>query len=176
MVISRTPLRMSLVGGGTDLPDLIDKYVHVIVSPRFEGDFRIGYSRTEIRERVDEIQHDLVREALRRTGLARGLASVDARLRDLLAAGGAELSGAYYCTHGADESCGCRKPEPGLLLRAANELGIDVSASWMVGDAPTDVAAGVRAGCRTLRVLPVDGGLLAAAQTIIADDQQREAA
>jgi D-glycero-alpha-D-manno-heptose-7-phosphate kinase len=86
MVISRTPLRMSLVGGGTDLPDFferhgggavvstaIDKYVHVIVSPRFEGDFRIGYSRTEIRERVDEIQHDLVREALRRTGLARGL-------------------------------------------------------------------------------------------------------
>ena len=104
------------------------------------------------------------------------LASVDGRLRDLLAAAGAELGGAYYCTHGADEGCACRKPEPGLLLRAANELGIDLGASWMVGDAPTDVAAGVRAGCRTLRVLPVDGGLLAAAQTIIADDQQREAA
>jgi len=86
MVISRTPLRMSFVGGGTDLPAFfeahgggavvstaIDKYVHVIVSPRFERDFRIGYTRTEIRERVDEIQHDLVREALRRTGLSRGL-------------------------------------------------------------------------------------------------------
>src|SRR2546423_14396251 len=85
MVISRTPLRMSLVGGGTDLPDFfeshgggavvstaIDKYVHVIVSPRFEGDFRIGYSRTEVRERGVDIQHDLVREALGRTGLARG--------------------------------------------------------------------------------------------------------
>ncbi len=86
MVISRTPLRMSFVGGGTDLPAFfeahgggavvstaIDKYVHVIVSERFERDFRIGYTRTEIRERVDEIQHDLVREALRRTGLSRGL-------------------------------------------------------------------------------------------------------
>ena len=77
---------MSFVGGGTDLPEFyeshgggavvstaIDKYVQVIVSPRFERDFRIGYSRTEIRERVDDIQHDLVREALRRTGLSRGL-------------------------------------------------------------------------------------------------------
>jgi D-glycero-alpha-D-manno-heptose-7-phosphate kinase len=86
MVISRTPLRMSFVGGGTDLPAFferhgggavvstaIDKYVHVIVSTRFERDFRIGYSRTEIRERMDDIQHDLVREALRRTGLSRGL-------------------------------------------------------------------------------------------------------
>jgi D-glycero-D-manno-heptose 1,7-bisphosphate phosphatase len=104
------------------------------------------------------------------------LASVDARLRGLLAAGGAELSRSYYCTHGSGEGCGCRKPEPGLLLRAANELEIELGASWMVGDTPTDLEAGVRAGCRTLRVLPVDGGLLAAAQTILADDQQREAA
>jgi histidinol phosphatase-like enzyme len=55
-------------------------------------------------------------------------------------------------------------------------LEIDLSASWMVGDAPTDTEAGRRAGCRTLRVLPVDGGLLAAAQTILAGDQYREAA
>jgi D-glycero-D-manno-heptose 1,7-bisphosphate phosphatase len=104
------------------------------------------------------------------------LAAVDERLRALLAAGGAEPGGAYYCTHGADDACGCRKPEPGLLVRAANELAIDLCASWMVGDAPTDVEAGRRAGCRTLRVLPVDGGLLAAAQTIVAGDQYREAA
>jgi D-glycero-alpha-D-manno-heptose-7-phosphate kinase len=86
MVISRTPLRMSFAGGGSDLPAFfenygpgavvsatIDKYVHVLVAPRFEGDLRIGYSRTEIRERVDDIEHDLVREALRRTGLSGGL-------------------------------------------------------------------------------------------------------
>lgn len=85
MVISRTPLRISFAGGGTDLPDFlehhgggavsaaIDKFVHVIVSPRFEGDLRIGYSRTEICDRVDDIAHDLVCEALRRTGLTHGL-------------------------------------------------------------------------------------------------------
>jgi D-glycero-D-manno-heptose 1,7-bisphosphate phosphatase len=104
------------------------------------------------------------------------LAAVDARLRTLLAAGGADLCGSYYCTHSGDEACNCRKPQPGLLVRAANELAIDLSASWMVGDAPTDIEAGRRAGCRTLRVLPVDGGLLAAAQTILAGDQYREAA
>jgi D-glycero-alpha-D-manno-heptose-7-phosphate kinase len=86
MVISRTPLRMSFAGGGSDLPAFfetygrgavvsttIDKYVHVLVAPRFEGDLRIGYSRTEIRDRVDDVEHDLVREALRRTGLSGGL-------------------------------------------------------------------------------------------------------
>jgi D-glycero-alpha-D-manno-heptose-7-phosphate kinase len=51
----------------------IDKYVHVLVAPRFEGDLRIGYSRTEICDSVDEVEHDLVREALRRTELSGGL-------------------------------------------------------------------------------------------------------
>jgi D-glycero-alpha-D-manno-heptose-7-phosphate kinase len=77
---------MSFSGGGTDLPAFfmehgpgavvsaaIDKYVHVIVAPRFEGDLRIGYSRTEICDSVDDVEHDLVREALRRTGLTSGL-------------------------------------------------------------------------------------------------------
>lgn len=86
MVISRTPLRMSFAGGGTDLPCFfrehgggavlsaaIDKYVHVIVSPRFEGDLRVGYTRTEICGSLNEVEHDLVREALRRTGLSHGL-------------------------------------------------------------------------------------------------------
>jgi D-glycero-alpha-D-manno-heptose-7-phosphate kinase len=86
MVISRTPLRMSFAGGGTDMPEFferhgggavvstaIDKYIRVIVSPRFESDLRIGYSRTEICDRVQDIEHDLVREALRKTGLTQGL-------------------------------------------------------------------------------------------------------
>ena len=103
------------------------------------------------------------------------LHAVDARLRDLVAKGGAELSATYYCIHGLDDGCDCRKPKPGLLTRAARELGIELSASWMVGDSSTDVEAGARAGCRTLRVRPVDGALLAAAQTILADDQRKAA-
>jgi D-glycero-D-manno-heptose 1,7-bisphosphate phosphatase len=92
------------------------------------------------------------------------LYDVDARVRELI--GGIDAS--YYCTHSIGDACDCRKPEPGLLLRAADELGIDLSASWMVGDSPTDMAAGIAAGCRTLQVLPRDLALLDAAQVILA--------
>ncbi len=81
MIISRTPLRIGLAGGGTDLPAFfreepgavlsatIDKYVHVIVNRRFEPEIRVSYTKTEIVKDVGDIQHDLVREALRFTGL-----------------------------------------------------------------------------------------------------------
>jgi D-glycero-alpha-D-manno-heptose-7-phosphate kinase len=85
VIISKTPLRVSFVGGGTDLPDFcdehggavvstaIDKWVHVIVAQRFEGDLRISYSRTETVPTASDVEHELVREALRVTGLPRGL-------------------------------------------------------------------------------------------------------
>lgn len=59
----------------------------------------------------------------------------------------------YYCTHAPGDGCGCRKPEPGLLLRAAGEMGIDLGRSWLVGDNVTDILAGRRAGCKTVMVL-----------------------
>lgn len=83
MVISRTPLRVSFVGGGSDLPDFavehggavvsttIDKYVYAIVTERFEDSLRVSYSKTEIVDSIDEVQHELVREALRVAGLPR---------------------------------------------------------------------------------------------------------
>ena len=85
MIISKTPLRVSFVGGGSDLGDFcdehggavvssaIDKWIHVVVAPRFEGDLRVSYSKTEIVSTANEIQHELVREALRLTGLRRAL-------------------------------------------------------------------------------------------------------
>jgi D-glycero-alpha-D-manno-heptose-7-phosphate kinase len=85
VIISKTPLRVSFVGGGTDLPDFcdehggavvstaIDKWIHVVVAPRFEGDLRISYSRTETVPTASEVEHELVREALHLTGLPRGL-------------------------------------------------------------------------------------------------------
>jgi len=85
MVISRTPLRVSLVGGGSDLPAFsaehggaavsfaIDKYVYAVVSERFETGIRVSYSETEIVGSVSEIRHELVREALRATGIPRGV-------------------------------------------------------------------------------------------------------
>jgi D-glycero-alpha-D-manno-heptose-7-phosphate kinase len=84
MIISQTPLRISLAGGGTDLPNYytkhdgfvvstaIDKYLYVIIKERFDDLIYVDYSKKEIVNSVDEIQHDLVREAARLTGLKKG--------------------------------------------------------------------------------------------------------
>jgi len=96
-------------------------------------------------------------------GIARGellelaMRDIRARLVELFAPMGAELVGFYYCPHHPEGSvaefaieCDCRKPGAGLILRAAEELGIDPAESWMVGDTLDDVEAGNRAGCRTI--------------------------
>ncbi len=74
------------------------------------------------------------------------LKKVEARLRDLLPV----IDGFYYCPHLPEAGCGCRKPAPGMLERAAREHGVALEASWMVGDILDDVEAGRRAGCRTI--------------------------
>lgn len=99
------------------------------------------------------------------SGVAQGLfteaelGNVRRRLGDLLAQYGVVLSGFYYCPHhpqGVIERyaipCTCRKPMPGMLLHAASEHGVDLSASWMIGDILHDVEAGHRAGCRTVLI------------------------
>lgn len=78
-------------------------------------------------------------------------------LRERLAEGGGVLDGEYYCLHHPDalvaryrEDCDCRKPRPGLLVRAAREMGVDLRASFFVGDGLADVKAGRAAGCKTI--------------------------
>jgi D-glycero-alpha-D-manno-heptose-7-phosphate kinase len=85
MIITQTPLRISFFGGGTDFPayyqaeggavlsTTIDKYVYVAIKKRFDDRIRVGYTRTEIVDRVDHIEHALIREALRKTGVERGV-------------------------------------------------------------------------------------------------------
>lgn len=58
----------------------------------------------------------------------------------------------YYCPHSPDENCICRKPKPGLIFQAANELDIDLSSSWMIGDRDSDIIAGESAGCKTIKI------------------------
>ena len=94
------------------------------------------------------------------SGLATGRFTADdfARLREALChsllARGVVLDGFMVCPHAPAEdgspACGCRKPAPGLFLGAAEELSLDLAASWMVGDILDDVEAGHRAGCRSL--------------------------
>jgi len=85
MLITQTPLRISLAGGGTDLrayyatgtgavlSSAIDKYIYVILNQRFDDKIYISYSRKEIVDSVDEIRHELVREAMRATGVDKGI-------------------------------------------------------------------------------------------------------
>jgi D,D-heptose 1,7-bisphosphate phosphatase len=98
-------------------------------------------------------------------GIANGRFSEDAmlavgdRLSDLLFREQVALEAFYYCPHHPHGTlaryacaCSCRKPQPGMLLRAAREHDIDLSASWMIGDILHDVEAGNRAGCRSLLI------------------------
>jgi histidinol-phosphate phosphatase family protein len=76
--------------------------------------------------------------------------SVDDRFRALLSDYGITLDAVYYCPHAPDVNCECRKPSPGLLRRAATDVGIDLSRSYMVGDRASDCEAGEAAGCRAI--------------------------
>ncbi|MCF3627993.1 HAD family hydrolase [Thalassospiraceae bacterium LMO-SO8] len=64
--------------------------------------------------------------------------------------GALPIDSVKVCYHGQAEGCACRKPKPGMLLDAADELGIDLAASFMVGDRWSDIDAGRAAGCRTV--------------------------
>ncbi len=75
-------------------------------------------------------------------------AAVDAINERLRAAVGVDA--VYTCVHDNQDGCACRKPKPGMLLRAARELGLDLDASYMVGDRWSDIEAGRRARCRTV--------------------------
>lgn len=84
---------------------------------------------------------------------------VEKKIGDLLKAEGIFLSGFYYCPHHPQGTvkeyriiCNCRKPKPGLLIRAAEEHGVDLSVSWMIGDILHDIEAGNAAGCKTILI------------------------
>jgi D-glycero-D-manno-heptose 1,7-bisphosphate phosphatase len=73
-------------------------------------------------------------------------------VRDIEAAGG-RVDQVMYCPHRPDERCACRKPQPGLLLKAKVELELDLSQSYLIGDAKTDMQAARAVGCRRYLVL-----------------------
>jgi D-glycero-D-manno-heptose 1,7-bisphosphate phosphatase len=69
-----------------------------------------------------------------------------------ITAAGGRVDLVRYCPHRPDEGCHCRKPEPGLLVDAANLLGLDLPESYMIGDAASDIEAAQRVGCRAILV------------------------
>ena len=92
------------------------------------------------------------------TILGKGLITVDvlddmhARMRGAVQSAGGSILDILYCPHLAAENCSCRKPKPGLLHMAAERHGIDLSESFYVGDALSDLHAGLAAGCRCVLV------------------------
>ena len=90
------------------------------------------------------------------SGVGRGhfdmdtVAAQHGRLRELLAPYGVQFAAIKVCPHVPDDGCECRKPKPLMLIEAAQELKLDLAASFMIGDTPADVEAGRAAGCRTI--------------------------
>ena len=74
-----------------------------------------------------------------------------------LARHGAKLDGVYFCPHHPETGCDCRKPRPGMLLRAQEELGIDLAQSYMIGDRYLDVDAAYAAGAKSILVMTGNG-------------------
>ena len=98
-------------------------------------------------------------------GIAKGhfdeetFVEIEKKMELKLKAGNAHLDRSYYCFHhpqgvvkGLRKRCGCRKPKPGLLFRAARELKLDLKSSYLVGDSITDIQAGREAGCVTFLI------------------------
>ena len=78
---------------------------------------------------------------------------INARMVRAIEAAGGRIDRVLICPHRPDEGCACRKPQPGLLLTAAEEFGLDLEESYLIGDAETDMRAGRAVGCHRYLVL-----------------------
>ena len=120
--------------------------------------YNVDPARVALTPKAAEAMHALARAGYRvilvsnQPGIAfnkfdeQGLGRVFEKLRSLVP----EVQAFYYCPHAPESGCGCRKPEPGLIERAAREHRVALADSWMIGDILDDVEAGRRAGCRTV--------------------------
>ncbi len=106
------------------------------------------------------------------------LDNIHCKMETLLGKDGAYIDGLYFCPHHPHKGyegeipelkidCDCRKPKPGMLLKAAEELNIDLNASYMIGDSDSDVQAGETAGCTSIKIN--EGGLLDAVKGVLHD-------
>lgn len=90
------------------------------------------------------------------SGMAKGIVSIEnldeihSRMRKHFSRNGIDILGFYYAPYNTHTNHKVRKPNPGMLTRAALDFNIDLTQSWMVGDRMTDVEAGARAGCKTI--------------------------
>ncbi|MDE1767038.1 MAG: HAD family hydrolase [Thaumarchaeota archaeon] len=91
---------------------------------------------------------------------------IHSTIQDYLEKGGTQIDAFYYCPHRPDENCNCRKPKPGLLNKAINDLKIDPKLSWMIGDRDSDIEAAKLVGCKFVKIIS-NSGLDYAVQRIL---------
>ena len=178
MIITQTPLRISFFGGGTDFRDYyrheggcvlssaIDKYIFVIVKRRFDKKIRIGYTRTELVEQIDQLQHDLVREALRLAGVT---SQIEIGTLGDIPSSGSGLGSSSTVTVGVLNALYNYRNDPQSLeqlARGACRIEIDVLGK-PIGKQDQYIAA--YGGLRFIRFLP-DGGVLI--ETVELDDSE----
>ena len=105
--------------------------------------------------------------ASNQSGLGRGLFDVStlnamhAKMHRMLAAVGARVDAVFYCPHGPDQGCRCRKPQPGLFEQIGERYALDLRGVPTVGDSPRDVLAGLAVGCDAHLVLTGKGAVYA---------------
>jgi len=134
----------------------------IIDSPFTVEQFRLLLGVGEAIKKLHEMDYKVV-VVSNQPNIAKGHMSeeifdkIRKKMKDELAREGAFLDGEYYCFHHPEAkvetlkaNCECRKPKPGLLLQAAQDMDIDVSQSWMIGDNLADIKAGKGAGVRTI--------------------------
>lgn len=86
------------------------------------------------------------------------LQKIHEKMKILLSKNNIEVDAIYYCGHGIEDNCDCRKPRHGMLLKAAKELNIDLNDSIMIGDSLTDIECGKNAGCKKNILFTIEGG------------------
>lgn len=97
------------------------------------------------------------------SGIARGLFDlatlerIHERLKSMLAAEGLKLKAIYFCPHGPDDGCDCRKPKPGMLKKAMRDLGFEPNEAVLIGDSDADMGAAEAAGVAGVRVAAAGG-------------------
>jgi len=122
------------------------------------SEFRFLPGSREAIARLTKAGHRLV-VCTNQAGVARGMLSIEVvheihrRMLDEIGEMGGKIERVYFCPHGKDEGCPCRKPRPGLLLRARDELGLDMPGAIFIGDSITDIRAALAAGIHGMLVL-----------------------
>ncbi len=124
-------------------PDYVRDWSHVQILPRVL-DALSGFQREGFKIVVVTNQSAVGRGLL----TLQTAQEINDRLVKTIKESSGWVDGVYMCPHKPEDQCNCRKPKPGLLLQAAQELSIDLQASWMIGDAWSDLIAGQAAGLR----------------------------